>query len=356
MAMTAPASAIPAFARLWSELEEANPDAVACHFPVSSHAGAAEAFPALGNSLRNELKRLKFVFTEAEAQRRFAECAQDKHLAEEPPSADCRGGSIDTSRKDAKETNRALKQRIVREMQIHNQLLSDVKEAYRQARQFHEQCAQELQEAEDAGLDPDAGLDLDLGGEEAAEEIRQASAQAFRGAEEARRYWMSREEGCSKKRRLEAQLRSLESQKRANQARAGAFAKEEARERALADSLEKLQEAEAQLGLPRLELDQTRGVVLMGEPPVAGEMGTETEALRTIQIEFAEDGKLLRAEPHPVLGLERAATKAVQQDDLGALLTMAWGRLCDAAAAPGSEDLDDRLRRLSGAWPAQAGA
>lgn len=330
-------------ARFWEELAEANPDTLPTNGMFSS-IPAAEPGVSLGK-LRSELKRLKFVFTEAEAQKRFAECAQGKRIAEQPGN----GGALEVKRRESKEVNKSLKQRIAREEQLCSQLLNEIEAAYKQCKQLHEQCSQELREGELSerltAMDDD--LDLVLGADETAAHLDQAAAESFEGAENARSLLHAREDAAVKRRRLEAELQMYESQNRSNRARAGAFKREESRERALADSIRQLQEAEAQLGLPRLEIDHIRKVALLGEPPAAWESSIETEELRTLQIDFADDGKLIQAVPHPALGLETAAAKAVINDDLGALLTTAWARLCDASGSLGETDLERRLQRLS---------
>lgn len=103
-----------------------------------------------------------------------------------------------------------------------------------------------------------------------------------------------------------------------------------------------------------MEFDYERGLALLGEPPSAFlaeasfSGALETEALRAIEVAWAaEDGRLVRAEPHPILGLQKAAAAAVAADDLPALLTKAWGRLCDASEAVASDDLCDRLQQLN---------
>lgn len=330
-------------ARFWEELAEANPDTLPANGLFSS-IPSSEPGVSLGK-LRNELKRLKFVFTEAEAQKRFAECAQGRRIAEQPGN----GAALEFKRRESKEVNKSLKQRIAREEQLCSQLLNDIQEAYKQCRQLHEQCSQELREGELSerltAMDDD--LDLVLGADETAAHLDQAAGDCFEGAENARSLFRAREEAAVMRRRLEAELEMYEAQNRSNRARAGAFKREESRERAHSDSIRQLQEAEAQLGLPRLEIDHIRKVALLGEPPAAWESSTETEELRTLHIDFTDDGKLIRADLHPALGLQTAAAKAVANDDLAALLTTAWARLCDATDGLGESDLEKRLQRLS---------
>mmetsp|Transcript_123924 Transcript_123924/g.174808 ORF Transcript_123924/g.174808 Transcript_123924/m.174808 type:complete len:218 (-) Transcript_123924:198-851(-) len=195
-----------------------------------------------------------------------------------------------------------------------------------------------------------APMDLDLQLGEAADALLAASGQAFTSTEDARKGWTKKEQNAMKKRRLEAELRSLEMQQRQNQTRASAFLKEEAREQLMTEDLLQLQEAESQLGLPRLEIDHARGLALVGEPPGLDEVSSaELEAFRSIKVAFDEDGSLLHAEPHPALGLSSYVQKALEHQDFAVLPTMVWSRLCEAAAECGAEDFDTRLRRVSSA-------
>eukprot|EP00933_Yihiella_yeosuensis_P039695 TRINITY_DN3380_c3_g1_i1.p1 TRINITY_DN3380_c3_g1~~TRINITY_DN3380_c3_g1_i1.p1 ORF type:complete len:353 (-),score=93.30 TRINITY_DN3380_c3_g1_i1:265-1323(-) len=331
--------------RFWEELEQANPDAISSNFT------STEAFNgnAAASKFRTELKRLKFVYTQAEAQRRFVECTQDRRSAEEPPVSQGPGGTMDMKRKEAKERNRSIKQRLEREYNLHNQLMHDITEANKEAQQLYEQCKFELTESDlnHRGEDCDADLDLRLGADAAAAELGQANAEARRGATEARRFWTSTEQVASLKRKLQWEISKSESRRRQDQTRADAFKNQEARERRQAEKIEELLQAEAQLGLPRIHFDRSRGVVQLGEAAAPGEMSDETDALRTVQIEFGDDGKLLRAEPHRSLGLERSAAKAVDDEDLPGLLTLAWTRLCEGWEDLGGEDLEG-VRRISG--------
>ncbi|CAK9026480.1 unnamed protein product [Durusdinium trenchii] len=168
-------------------------------------------------------------------------------------------------------------------------------------------------------------MDLDLQPSKSAEALEKVSQGAFSCTEEARHCWTTHEKNALRKTRLEAELRSLRSQLRQHQTRINAFVKEEQREKALTENLLHLQDAELQLGLPKLEIDHSKGVCWVGEPQ--DEM-SEAEALGAIKISFDEEGTLLRAEPHPALGLSDYAERAVAEQDFAMLVTMVWSRLC----------------------------
>ncbi|CAJ1359446.1 unnamed protein product, partial [Effrenium voratum] len=75
--------------------------------------------------------------------------------------------------------------------------------------------------------------------------------------------------------------------------------------------LQRLSDFEEQLGMPRIDMEEDQ--VTLGRP------NEETEALCTVQVQW-DHGRLLRAEPHPALRLDREAQEAVAAEDLGRLL------------------------------------
>eukprot|EP00930_Biecheleria_cincta_P059463 TRINITY_DN45199_c0_g1_i1.p1 TRINITY_DN45199_c0_g1~~TRINITY_DN45199_c0_g1_i1.p1 ORF type:complete len:324 (+),score=96.27 TRINITY_DN45199_c0_g1_i1:52-1023(+) len=309
--------------KLWADLADANPENVASCLDDAPAPGA----PSFAQ-LSQELKRLKFTFIDAEAQRQFAEYAsQGRRILEEPPDA----ASLDSKRKDAKEKNQSLKQRIERESQLNSQLVKELAEATRKASDLYEQCQHDLKDAESAQQAAGAAdLDLQLGANRVVEALGQSDQAAVRGAQEARQLWAAREEMASRRRRLEQEIRNAEEQRRQNLRRTAALAKEQESEQRRIESFEQLLEVEEKLGLPKLVIDHARGVALLGEPlgPEDQELcGDEAEAIRTIQVEFDQDGTLLKAEPHPALGLQQVASKAIARQDFGLLATHAWARL-----------------------------
>eukprot|EP00928_Gymnodinium_smaydae_P061641 TRINITY_DN4567_c0_g1_i3.p2 TRINITY_DN4567_c0_g1~~TRINITY_DN4567_c0_g1_i3.p2 ORF type:complete len:147 (-),score=27.17 TRINITY_DN4567_c0_g1_i3:256-696(-) len=104
---------------------------------------------------------------------------------------------------------------------------------------------------------------------------------------------------------------------------------------------EALTRCEVALGLPMIRIDATRGVVTLS-PEIAGSEGTSTAAsspsLRRnlpqappselLEVKVAHDaqGRLVRADPHPRLGLWSEAKAAVDSDNLGRLLALVWSR------------------------------
>lgn len=309
--------------KLRADVADANPSSVEGSRDTSE--GLCPSFAQLSQ----ELKRLKFFFIDAETQRQFANFASGgRRLTEEPPDSEV----ADSQRKAAKEKNQALKQRIDLELQLHAQLIKELAEAKRKTADLHEQCQQDLKDAEVAEASSEAVLDLQLGANRIAEVLKQSDQGAVQGTQEVRQLWMARDEMSVKRRRLHEEIQNSEAQRRQNERRLAALARAEKHELDLIQSYEQLCEAEEKLGLPKLEIDHARGVALLGEPPGADgeECGAEAELLRTIQIEFDKDGALCKAEPHPALGLQQAASKAVARQDFGLLTTLTWARLSES--------------------------
>lgn len=309
--------------KLWADLADAKPEYLASSLRDGAPLGTANFA-----QLSQELKRLKFTFIDAEAQRQFAAYASDgRRLLEEPPDA----AALESKRKEAKEKNQSLKQRIERESQVNCHLVKELAEATRKASDLYEQCQQDLKDAEAAQQSPSVGdLDLQLEASRFADALGQSDQGAVHGAQEARQLWAAREEIISKRRRLEQEIHIAEEQRRQNVRRAAALAREQQSEERRIESYEQLLEAEEKLGLPKLVIDHARGVALLGEPlgPADQEpCGDEAEAIRTIQVEFGQDGSLLKAEPHPALELQQVASKAIARQDFGLLATHAWARL-----------------------------
>lgn len=292
--------------------------------------------------LRQQLKRLKFSFIDAETQRQFAAFATGgRRLTEKPPDIEV----TESQRKAAKENNRALKQSIDLEIQLHAQLDKELAEAKRKATELSEQCRLDLQDAEAAEASPKQVIDLQLVANRYAETLNECDRGTLHGAQEVRQLQVASEEMAGKRRRLDEEIRNSEAQRRQNERRTVALARAEKHELDLIQSYEQLSKAGEKLGLPKLEIDHTRGMALLGEPPGPGHevCAAEAESLRTIQIEFDKDGALCKAEAHPSLGLQQTGSKAVAEQDFGLLATLVWARLNEANVASASPDFSASL-------------
>jgi len=326
-------------AGLREELAEVSPDAFQPQIIPSASCLAP---------LREELRRLKFVFTEADAQRRFVASALAGNLtAEEPPTAHGSGwGDGERGRKEAKERLKAIKRSIALEEEVHAQVQRDISEAHIRVRQLHEQCALDLQEAETEGAANDSDADLDLNTEAVADEHRQAAMDAGQATEDVSNIRLACQKEAAKRRRLEEELRRLEAKSRAHQDTTAKLRRDEAAGRLLDRNFEALQQAECRLGLPSINFDDTGGLVVLEGGPPAGD-GPLGEAARAIEVSFDEDGRLLRASPHPVLGLQEASKAAVAEDDIGKLVTLAWDKICEAAQPEEVERRREQRHRIS---------
>merc|ERR1711933_89474 len=86
-------------------------------------------------------------------------------------------------------------------------------------------------------------------------------------------------------------------------------------------SLESLAQIEKQFGFPAIRFDGENGVVVVGQPH---KDNTNGFAIHTIKIEYDAQGRLIRAEPHPSLGLWNEGFVSVETGDLARLLTLVW--------------------------------
>ncbi|CAE8669697.1 unnamed protein product [Polarella glacialis] len=251
-------------------------------------AAAARDMP----SLRQDLKRKKFMYLAVEAQLCFARSV----FANGAPAGSMsrEGRDMEAARREAKMRNKALNRNVAQELEEHSRLCQELTRTHKQSQQLDSLCEEELQELQ-----------------ELAEEDAEAVALADRSLTpeelaagpsiEAKRLKSDDPEA------LLAQLLSLEAQ-----------------ELAEVEQLEALELFEQQLGLPRIDIDSAKGVLVLGRQDCQRK---DDATLRTIKVERNGLGKLLRAETHPSLGLWNEATGAVEADDLGRLLTLAWDRI-----------------------------
>lgn len=235
---------------------------------------------------------------------------------------------------ETKKRNQALKDERTREEENHKRLQQLLSEGYREAHQAFTKCSHEYEmlqqdQAENAAQFEQAGEgeDLDLcpawangpHAELAAEAERQQKAlldTTFDHNRERERSSQLQDEKARLLQELEAlKAQSLEANQKHEQARKAC------------EDLQTLNDAQRELGLPEIVFNDNgthSRVVLNGDAA-----GTIEEAVRTVNIEYDKDGALMSASPHASLGLEHEADEAVRHDDLAALLTMVWQRICD---------------------------
>lgn len=130
---------------------------------------------------------------------------------------------------------------------------------------------------------------------------------------------------------LEAELQLLERDLKRAEERGTACKQQHKEALECADSLETVRQGHLELGFPNItfhddsQLDgASRGTIVLGSGCAIAD-----EAVRTVTVEFGKDGELISVTPHSSLNLQHEAAEVVKQDDLPALLTRVWHRICD---------------------------
>eukprot|EP00747_Dinoflagellata_sp_TGD_P165013 gnl/TRDRNA2_/TRDRNA2_185763_c0_seq1.p1 gnl/TRDRNA2_/TRDRNA2_185763_c0~~gnl/TRDRNA2_/TRDRNA2_185763_c0_seq1.p1 ORF type:complete len:356 (-),score=90.62 gnl/TRDRNA2_/TRDRNA2_185763_c0_seq1:216-1283(-) len=307
--------------------------------PAVSLLPESESAPAQGplglRKQREELKRLKFVYTAMNSQINFI----DGCLRHQWPRPKEGGQSLEKLRKEAKQDNRALKEEIRQEEEVHKQCEQELDQAHHRVKSMHERLKRELQEverladAEEAESDEERDDDAEL-----TRPQRLAAENAMREAEQGSHIMSSFNDELARRRKLQDELILLEKRRRESQGKLQHYKQAEAKETSFLRSMDTLLEAERSFGLPTVTFDDVRGVVVLGEG--SDRSGSRMpEAWRTVSIQLAEDGSLIAAAPHPALDLQQDAERAVQCDDLSFLLTMVWDSVCEKA-----HDIDNGTR------------
>lgn len=283
-----------------------------------------------------ELKRSKFAFSDADMRVSLIKGCWESSA----PWA-----VVDESRtsrtQDAKQRNKELKQARLREEDLQTELYKSLAEAIEEAQEASStgwreyDLLQSQQDMSEMGAEfsqhAGEGEDLDLCPAWANGPHCEAAADAQRETEELVRITDQRQRESEKRQHFEAELQSLELELKKVQARSKTYRQQQKQAFQCVDSLEKLHEAHLQLGFPDItfhEVAQSGGasqctVVLSGSGVSAD------EAVRTVMVKFGPDGDLSSATPHASLGLQQEAAAAVKCDDLSALLTMVWHRICE---------------------------
>lgn len=257
-----------------------------------------------------QLQGLRHEYTRADMQARFVEACQDVEL---PIAEEAVASRVEAARRRQEELEHAIKE----EARLHEALRLQLAERTAGSRRLHDRCSGDLAELAHA---QGAGFDSAHAGAGGANEIG-----VLRQLQETR----------GSRATLETELRQVEASRAANHAAVAADRQREEQEVSIATSHKALADAERELGLPDLRFDDAKGVIVLGAP----QGNCAAEALRTVFVEFAPDGRLTRAEAHVALGLNVEEAAAVAHDDLARLLTAAWGKLCGDADGAGSHVL-----------------
>jgi len=289
--------------------------------------GVADSCPLeLG---RAELKRSKFAFSDADMKNSLIKGCVESVAP---------WNAIDEARKnlweDAKRQKKAVKNACRAEEEVHKELHRSLADAFDEAREAASSCTRELdmlqsqQDLAEIGADQHVGEgeDLDLCPSWANGPHSEAAEEARRGTDELSRVASLREVELVKRSQLEFEVQRLEQELKQAQDRTGSCQQDYKQHKSCADSLDMIRENQLQLGFPDITFTDDGTVVLSGHSAIG-----DDEALRTLAVDFNEDGQLTRATPHTALGLQREAAEAVKRDDLPWLLTLAWHRICDPA-------------------------
>lgn len=256
-------------------------------------------------------------------------------------------GAVDESRaelwQEAKRHNKELKGARCKEEEVHKQLHKQIAEAFDEAREAYSTGKRELEmllsqeDLSEMGQHMGEGEDLDLCPPWANGPHSEAAEDSRIRTDELASVVSSRQQEAQKKSCLEAELLQLEHELKQAKARSTTSQQQHKQAADCADSLEKINEAQLQLGFPQItfhEAPKTGGDAGQCDVVLGDDSAGIDQALRTVRIEVGKDGELTRATPHPALVLQHEASEAVKRDDLPYLLTLAWHRICDPSARP----------------------
>lgn len=264
------------------------------------------------------------MYLAVETQIRFLAGCQESDLN------DVKGQDLEMARREAKERNQALKRQISREVEEYAKLCQEYSDIYQDAMRWHEECQSELRELshlmeEKASSEEPDPLPENIFTEW--ESALQTAADDTRlGTEKAARMVVDQSHDILKRRKLGYERHCLFEEQRKHEQLRDKLGHLEAQQLAEIEKLESLACFESELGLPRIEFNDSKGIVVLGEP--ASIEGDDRE-IRTIKVEHDAFGRLVRAEPHPSLGLWNEGTISVENNDLARLLTLVWDRVCE---------------------------
>jgi len=271
---------------------------------------------ACGMTLESRKKCVKIRFQDAALRNLVIEgCMKDGDLVKKEWSKNER------AREDARRKSKDLKNAIKKEEETHRTLHHELQQAFDAACEALNAASAEIDEcAESAGefameVEP---ADSIGGGVEASEEAQKA-ADAYAAL------MFQRQQEFNKRINLQEEIARLEAQLSSTNVRAKDKQKLVETESGLAKSEQAVAEAEWGLGLPHIHFDAARSMLILEGP----DGDSQTEAMRTVVVEFDQEGRLTRATPHSDLGLQLAGEEAVRDNDLPRLLTYVWSNVCN---------------------------
>jgi len=239
----------------------------------------------------------------------------------------CSGRDLVAERQETKRRNQALKLENARVAEEHDKLRKQAAELCREEAAMFEDCQKDLRILSDI-VDEKALDDVWRAGSHASEAILLALGKSARNEtlDEALQAKHEQPQRLAKIRRLEDELRAIKQETDRLEVLDIDLAKKEALEKQEINRLQELVSIDEGLfSPPRIAWNDKENTVVLG--PSSHGIEHADLALRTLKVEFHDDGRLKCAEPHHVLGLWNEASAAVEKDDLAFLLTVVWGRL-----------------------------
>jgi len=293
-----------------------------------------------------ELKRRKFTYLATESELRLLQTCYQPELSYSEKSKDREGARV-----EAKKVLRELKREVERENEAKQDLYSEISRLAAAHGEAHDRCAHDLREAQQlhafmqdeekdaqevSGSLLPAGMELEVPPHDDACALTEGVQNltglvAAQVEEEARQRRHKFEADCLRKSLKDTEAVRLEL------------------ERLEQDACAKVAELQSKaslveefgLGLPSITFDDAAGTVTLAWPPCMPVPSGDDVAVRTVSVDFDEQGALVRAHPHPSLELWAEARHSVETDDLARLLTLAWDRICQQAEGslkPGISD------------------
>lgn len=282
------------------------------------------------------LRRSKYSFCDADMW-----CAMINGYVESGDFWKMGGGEATNRWQEGKTQNKTLKAARICEEEAQAELHKSIAQAYEEARGVANMCSRQLDllhsqqddtEGAELGQHAGEGEDLDLCPPWANGPHVEAAEEAARGTDELSRVMSLHQLELDKKGQLVEEMQRLERELGQGKCQTKECERQHKQALELVDGLSKVREGQLELGFPDITFHDThqhngssRSTVIL-----SGAAGAHTdETVRSLTVEFAEDGHLTRATPNPALCLDHKTAQAAKLDDLPSLLTMVWHRVCD---------------------------
>jgi hypothetical protein len=273
-----------------------------------------------------EFKAHKDSFLEGETRKYFLEGCLEKETVALQERMSCSSRDLVAERRETKRRNQALNLERTRVAEEHDRLRKQAAELRRDETEMFEECQKSFRILSDV-VDEKALDDVWRNGSHASEAMLSALGNSSRNdtVDEALKAKQEQPQRLAKIRRLEDELRAIKQETDRVEMLDIDLEKKIALEKQEISRLEDLASIHELLGVQRITWDDKENTVILGQSSHGIEYADL--ALRTVKVEYHDDGRLKCAEPHHVLGLWNEASKAVEKDDLAFLLTLVWDRL-----------------------------